>query len=99
MDHFNQLSADEDERLSVLVEEMGETLQCIGKINRHGYESHNPYDPDKTTNRENLERECGDVLYAIHSLYLAGDIREDMVLGYCELKRKKIKQWLHHQDN
>lgn len=41
-DFTNNLTAAEQERLAILAEEMGEALQIIGKIIRHGYESYNP---------------------------------------------------------
>ena len=36
---FNKLSAAEAERLALLLEELGEAQQAIGKILRHGYEN------------------------------------------------------------
>ena len=58
-DNFNGLSPAEAERLAILAEEMGETIQEIGKILRHGYESRWP--DDAPTNREKLEVELGDI--------------------------------------
>ena len=34
---FNELSPAEVERLAILAEEMGEAIQVIGKVLRHGY--------------------------------------------------------------
>lgn len=39
MEHFNQLSPAEAERLALLSEELGEAQQAIGKILRHGQPS------------------------------------------------------------
>jgi hypothetical protein len=55
MDHFNRLTPAEAERLALLLEELGEAQQIIGKILRHGYESYHPDDPE-TTNRTLLAR-------------------------------------------
>ena len=54
----NELTPAESERLALLSEEMGEAIQAIGKILRHGYESTGP----KTIvrNRTSLEKELGD---------------------------------------
>lgn len=56
MKHFNKLTPAETERLAILAEECGETIQVIGKILRHGYESFHPKDY-ATTNRTLLENE------------------------------------------
>jgi hypothetical protein len=37
MEYFNSLTPAELERLSLLLEELGEAQQAIGKILRHGY--------------------------------------------------------------
>lgn len=60
-DHFNQLDPAEAERLAILSEEMGEALQIVGKILRHGYHSYNPLKPTRTTNRELLVQELSHV--------------------------------------
>jgi hypothetical protein len=96
--HFNELTPGENERLSLLMEECGETIQIIGKIMRHGYERHNPFDPDKTTNRVLLNREIGHIYYALQLLLANRDI--DLVAiqeSECE-KKHSIDPYLHHQD-
>lgn len=40
------------ERLAILMEECAEVQHIIGKIIRHGYESFNPFDDNKTPNRK-----------------------------------------------
>lgn len=62
MEHFNRLTPAEAERLALLAEECGEVIQAIGKVLRHGFESTHP--DGGPTNRESLERECGDVYHA-----------------------------------
>lgn len=42
MKHYNELTPEEHERLSLLMEECGEVVQIIGKIFRHGYERYPP---------------------------------------------------------
>ena len=95
MNHFNKLTPAEAERLALLLEEMGEAQQAIGKILRHGYESQNPFQPGPT-NRDRLEKELGDVQHAI-DLLCRSDVNRDRI-DKCEiLKRQAISQYLHHQ--
>jgi hypothetical protein len=92
---FNQLTAAQAERLALLLEELGEAQQAIGKILRHGYNSHNPN--DGVRNRFSLERELGDVRHCIERLCDAGDISEVAIHNESEAKGKRVEQYLHHQ--
>lgn len=94
--HFNQLSPDEAERLALLVEEMGEAQQAIGKILRHGYESRHP--DGGPTNREMLERELGDVESSGEMLKNHGDLNPESVAKYRWIKGYKVYQYLHHHE-
>ena len=96
-EHFNGLTEAEQERLSVLLEELGEAQQCIGKILRHGYESYNPVVDTGMTNRRELERELGDIYAAILMLAWSKDVNYCGVLTREVEKRKSIRRWLHHQ--
>lgn len=92
----NGLSDSELERLAILSEEMGEAIQVIGKIIRHGYESFSPYDVTYS-NRMDLERELGHVLISIDRVVKANDVRNTHVKKSITEKRESIKQYLHHQ--
>lgn len=99
MRHFNELTPAEDERLAILLEEMGEVLQVIGKIQRHGYLSHDPtsqamYPPN---NRDLLAKELGDVLAAITMMEAGKDFRSEDMLARRDVKLKKVRKYLHHQ--
>lgn len=94
--HFNQLTPAEAERLALLLEEMGEAQQAIGKILRHGYQSTHP-DRDET-NRYELECEIGDVKAAILLMEVAGDINAAGARHSRDLKLEKVRQYLHHQE-
>ena len=96
-DHFNKLTPAQAERLAILAEECGEVIQAIGKILRHGYESRNPFEPH-SSNRQNLEKECGDVSYAIRAIANAGDIDSESIARWERTKEKKVKPYLHHQE-
>lgn len=99
MENFNLLEPQETERLALLAEEMGETLQIIGKILRHGYESFDPFlpPPAGNTNRQLLERELGDVLVAIDFMLRAGDVKQKHIDDKIRVKNHKIWDFLHHQ--
>lgn len=98
MEHFNKLTPAQAERLALLLEELGEAQQAIGKILRHGYESRSPLLQGATrNNRDDLEEEVGHVVAAIRILRNSGDIRTDMVESYTQHKLRNIGAWLHHQ--
>lgn len=94
-EHFNGLAPDQAERLALLLEEMGEALQIIGKIQRHGFDSTNPFDDGAGTNREMLERELGHVLFAI-DLLASDDVRWAAIVRSQSNKFANVWQYLHH---
>jgi NTP pyrophosphatase (non-canonical NTP hydrolase) len=94
-DHFNRLTPAEAERLALLSEEMGEAIQVIGKILRHGYESHHP--GGGPTNRELLEKEIGDVRAAVVMMNEANDISSIAIDRHEILKMVNVRKYLHHQ--
>lgn len=95
----NKLTDAQIERLAILVEECGEVQQIIGKIIRHGYESYNPFDPQKTTNKRLLQKEVGDLLLAVELLTRSNDLDVTQIAWSNIDKREKIKPYLHHQTN
>lgn len=96
--HFNKLAPAEAERLALLLEEMGEAQQVIGKILRHGYASFNPNDPGQGTNRTMLERELGDVLAAIDLMTPFADLNSDNIQRARRDKHDHVHRYLHHQE-
>lgn len=98
MNNFNQLTPAETERLACLAEEMGEAIQVIGKILRHGYDSFSPKDPLQTTNRTLLERELGDVRYWMIEMCINDDLIKANIHAYADAKSIKVKPYLHHQE-
>lgn len=93
----NELTDAQAERLAILLEELGEAQQAIGKILRHGYESFDPTGKDVGDNRFLLTRELGDVLTAIELMVTAKDVSEMAIQSRGIEKRWKIKPYLHHQ--
>lgn len=98
MNHFNQLTPAEAERLSLLLEEMGEAIRIIGKIQRHGYESYNPFDETMTHNRSLLEKELGHVTHALALMFNNRDINPYIIDKHADKKEESVKPWLHHQE-
>lgn len=94
---YNQLSEAEKERLALLAEEMGEAIQVIGKILRHGFESYHPDDPAGATNRELLQKELGDVRFAVELMCCALDIDRIEVMNAIEKKGHRARKFLHYQ--
>ena len=93
----NQLTHAQVERLALLAEEMGEAVQVIGKILRHGLMSCHPDDEDQRSNRMLLEKELGDVQYAVRLLCESRDIRDAHIGNYADDKAIRVKPYLHHQ--
>lgn len=97
--HFNGLTPAQDERLAILLEECGEVIQCIGKIQRHGYHSWNPEVVGATTNRDDLAREVADLMAAISLMTKAEDIEVGNLNRDSEHKLQKLKKYTHHQED
>jgi NTP pyrophosphatase (non-canonical NTP hydrolase) len=93
----NELSDAQAERLAILLEEMGEAQQAIGKILRHGLHSWNPTVVGTGTNQDDLARELGDVKFAIQLLTDAGDVSNTDINAQMWKKTDKVQRYLHHQ--
>lgn len=107
MKFSNNLSDAQLERLAILSEELGEAQQAIGKIIRHGYDSNNPdlprpvYCGIPTGNRQDLEKELGDVMYAIDALAATRDINGRAVSApsrRCEMTEEAKGEKPHELD-
>lgn len=89
------LTPAETERIAKYTEELGESNQVIGKILLHGW---TPFaEGIQYNNREDLEREVGDVLAAIELMIAGGDIRKDVIIERCMEKKKTITRYMEHQ--
>lgn len=86
----------EHERLSILLEELGEAVQVCGKILRHGYSSSNPLVANPPTNRQLLEFELGHVWFAMKFMIDANDLDLEKIVAHRSAKQESIKRWLHH---
>lgn len=91
------MSNAELERLAILVEECAEVQQIAMKIIRHGYESYNPFDENKISNRKLLEKELGDLIFAYRLLLGSNDIDYGEIEKSIGNKSRSIQQYLHFQ--
>lgn len=90
----NGLTPGELERLSIVMEEMAESIHIIGKIQRHGYASYHPKNPD-VSNRGLLEKELGHVQHAVSSMIANKDIDAIFIEIARAEKKKSVLQYLH----
>lgn len=97
--HFNRLTPAQAERLALLAEEAGEVVQIVGKILRHGYDSHHPKRPEDGTNRSMLEREIGDITLIMDLMLAKDDISRDACERAFSLKYERMRPYLHHQED
>lgn len=86
------------ERLAILAEECAEVQHIVMKIIRHGYGSCNPFDESATPNRELLNKELGDLQYAIELMVSYYDINMASIEVHKAQKRSKIIPYLHHNE-
>lgn len=93
---FNKLRPAEDERLTILSEECAEIIQAVAKIQRHGYDSFHPSDPEKTDNRELLAREIGDFKCILARMLTNGEVNLESITEAWARKDGK-NQYFHHQ--
>ena len=85
----------EIERLALLVEEAAEVQQIAMKILRHGYESYNPFDEEKTPNRQLLNEELGHLEYAIGLMKSSYDVSTVEIEVSKSAKSNSVGQYLH----
>lgn len=98
MNHFNELTPAEAERLAMLSEECAEVSQAIGKILRHGYESRNPLKAESRSNRFDLRREVLDVMAILLLMVSEHDFDEIQRYEAQEVLERKLR-YSHHQND
>jgi hypothetical protein len=94
VDIVNRIGEAEQERLGLFAEEMGESQLEIGKILRHGIDSHHPDEPS-LSNAQRLELEAGHVLAAIELLVASGTLSLAGLEQARVQKLHKLRSWLH----
>jgi NTP pyrophosphatase (non-canonical NTP hydrolase) len=88
------LSLEEVERLTLLIEECSEVAQAVTKIIRYGYQVSHP--SGEYNNRDQLERELGDVMGIIRLLTENGDVDYTRVAKYSVEKMRRLPEWLRY---
>lgn len=91
----NKLTDAEAERLAILIEECGEVVQIACKILRHGFASYHP--SGGPANREELEKELGDLACAAELLVRARDVRKRRIAEHAGEKIDSLRKYTHHQ--
>jgi hypothetical protein len=92
---MNGLTHAQTERIGKLCEEMGESLQCIGKVLLHGY--HVEYQGVVYNNKSDLERELGDVAAAMRLMTRSGDLSSVAIAHQRRAKLATITRYMAHQ--
>lgn len=95
--HFNRLSPDVAERLTLLAEEAAEVILAVSKIKRHGLQSRWPVNSG-STNREVLEKEIGHFELILVEMISRRDVDPLAINDSARAKRRTINSWLHHNN-
>ena len=94
------LSDAERERLAILAEECAEIIHIVSKIQRHGFESCDPGDRLRVTNRDLLDGELQDLSWIVGMMVKEKDIP---TRGMTDMELKRIQRrkekFLHFQPN
>lgn len=93
----NGLDDAENERLALLSEECAEVIQIIGKIQRHGFDSKDPTNPQCPGNRALLEKKIAQVVQAVDLMAGAEDINQSRVGAHLRARWISVQKYLHHQ--
>ena len=92
---FNELTNKQMEILDCLAEECAEVIMAIAKIKRHGLHNHHP-DNKTTDNKNELEREIGDVLALIGMTDIVLELDSNFIEHWAKTKPERMERWLHH---
>lgn len=93
---FNVLTPAEAEAIAICAEECGESIQAAMKILRHGLECYDPGSEHGRNNRQDLERELGQVLATIGILKANGIVCDEGLRSAKKDKLKNIGPYVHH---
>lgn len=96
MNSYNKLTPKQTELLAGLNEELGEAIQELGKIGRHGLDSHRPSDPTATKNRDRLAFELADVFAMVDMCVDAGILNMDSLEQHKRARYEKFMLSAHH---
>jgi NTP pyrophosphatase (non-canonical NTP hydrolase) len=92
MNDEKQPTLAEREAFDLLTEECGKVLQEVGKAGRFGIECCH----SGPTNRERLEKECGNLLAVIALMVSMNIFSEDGLQSALDAKMRALPRWLKH---
>lgn len=95
-DFNNQLNLDQIERIALLMEEMGELQQSLGKVLRHGYHSCDPTNPEHLGNSADVAREAAQVRWCIDFMLDNNDFPFSIYQEEKTKRTKTVGEYLHH---
>lgn len=90
------LTAAQEERLVLIMEEAGEVVQACAKILRHGFESRSPVEVT-FNNKTKLAHEVGNFLECVALAVARGDILPREILEGQEQKTQSLARYARHQ--
>lgn len=80
------------ETLQILQEECAEVIQIISKIQRFGFDSCHPREPN-VTNLDNLRMETGDIMALVSILIEKGIFTNEGLVAAAKNKMEKLEVW------
>lgn len=92
-----KLNPAQSERVDLMIEECSEVIQILTKIKRFGFDSFNPNDPEKTSNRELLSREISDFMIVSSLMAVSDGIPLDNAESYISEKLERLSVYTEHQ--
>lgn len=87
----------EAELLTILMEECAEVIQACSKIQRFGWEGATTADDSGNTNRDHLATELGDLAAVANKLGAEGRLSSPKIHAATEAKYEKMKKFTTHQ--
>jgi len=96
---FSGLTLAQKERLYLLAEEASEIIKNVTKILRFGYDSYNPYEPEKGSNLQQLITEMGDLTAVQRLMMTNGDFNPGPICEAADAKYAKLPRFLRQQHN
>lgn len=94
---MHHLPNDEIERLAWLLEESGEVVQAIGKIQRFGWHQPKPSNAE-VTGLSMLTQEVGDLIAIINIMVERGDLKKEELEQAAARKREKLKNYTKYNE-
>lgn len=97
--HYSDLTYSQMERLHMLSEEAAEVIKASMKVLRHGYQNYNPDDSGNgKINRDDLERELGDLFGIAHHMQRHKDVDATLVGNHSNNKLGKSRPYMHYYE-